>query len=135
MHRTVPPPLSVLLSSSELSFFSSYEDLIAEYGDAIDLDLCAFSGGEGGITGGGGVGGEGAPRGNMIEVRVVGGAGATVGNSALGYGDGEGGGEIAMEGGGYVHLDFGSTHFLRRGDVEALIREGILEQINGDEGC
>ena len=34
---------------------------------------------------------------------------------------------------GEVSLDMGSTHFLSRGDVEHLIRQGPLQQLDGEE--
>lgn len=37
-------------------------------------------------------------------------------------------GEVMTEN-GLVHLEANSTHFLRRADVEQLIRQGLLEQI------
>jgi GINS complex subunit 1 len=42
-------------------------------------------------------------------------------------------GRITTEDGGSVLLEHGTTHFLRRGDVEHLIRRGVLHQLNVEE--
>jgi len=44
-------------------------------------------------------------------------------------------GRIATEGGSSVALDIGTTHHIRRGDVEHLIRQGVLQQLNCEESC
>eukprot|EP01035_Chromulina_nebulosa_P037766 gene37766-50980_t len=41
-------------------------------------------------------------------------------------------GELMTEG-GPIRLDVGSTHFLRRVDVEQLVRQGIVEHVQSDE--
>mmetsp|Transcript_20619 Transcript_20619/g.25496 ORF Transcript_20619/g.25496 Transcript_20619/m.25496 type:complete len:214 (-) Transcript_20619:208-849(-) len=57
------------------------------------------------------------PEDDYVEVRVV----------------EEGLGDITTEFGGSVRLDLGTTHHLRRVDVEHLIRQGVLEQLSGEE--
>lgn len=57
------------------------------------------------------------PEEDLVQVRVV--------RSGLG--------RIATEYGGSVELDLGTTHFLPRGDVEHLIRQGALQQLDGEE--
>ena len=42
-------------------------------------------------------------------------------------------GRIATEHGGSVELDLGTTHYLPRGDVEHLVRQGALLQLDGEE--
>ena len=42
-------------------------------------------------------------------------------------------GEVVLDSGGVINLTKGTTHFVRRGDVEALIREGVVEQIDEEE--
>ena len=57
------------------------------------------------------------PEEDLVQVRVV--------RSGLG--------RIATEHGGSVELDLGTTHYLPRGDVEHLIRQGALQQLDGEE--
>jgi GINS complex subunit 1 len=42
-------------------------------------------------------------------------------------------GTIVTESGGAVNLQLGTIHYLPRGDVEPLIRQGLLEQVDGEE--
>jgi len=46
----------------------------------------------------------------------------------------EGLGRITTEFGGSVEFTIGTIHFLRRLDVEHLIRQGVLEELKGEEG-
>ena len=57
------------------------------------------------------------PEEDLIEVRVV--------KAGLGA--------IVTDYGGEVSLELGTTHFLSRGDVEHLIRQGALQQLDGEE--
>ena len=57
------------------------------------------------------------PEEDLVQVRVV--------RTGLG--------RIATEHGGSVELDLGTTHYLPRGDVEHLIRQGALQQLDGEE--
>lgn len=59
------------------------------------------------------------PEEDLVQVRVV--------RSGLG--------RIATEYGGSVELDMGTTHYLPRGDVEHLIRQGALQQLDGEENA
>ena len=42
-------------------------------------------------------------------------------------------GRITTESGGSVALEMGTTHYLRRGDVEHLIRQGSVIQLYSEE--
>jgi GINS complex subunit 1 len=42
-------------------------------------------------------------------------------------------GTIVTESGSAVNLQLGTIHYLPRGDVEPLIRQGLLEQVDGEE--
>ena len=57
------------------------------------------------------------PEDDFLEIRVV----------------KEGLGRITTESGGSVELPVGTTHYLRRGDVEHLIRSGSVIQLYGEE--
>mmetsp|Transcript_26669 Transcript_26669/g.39305 ORF Transcript_26669/g.39305 Transcript_26669/m.39305 type:complete len:219 (+) Transcript_26669:64-720(+) len=57
------------------------------------------------------------PEADFVEVRVL--------QAGLG--------RIETEYGGSVALDLGTTHHLPRGDVEHLIRQGVLQELNGEE--
>ena len=46
-----------------------------------------------------------------------------------------GAGSIVTDSGGIVELKEGSTHFLKRGEVERMVREGVVEEVQaGIEG-
>lgn len=105
----IPPNLKGNLSDEEIAFFEDYDNLLTSYCMDAEIDLMAFSGGI--------VGGDGAPSRNMIEVRVSKAGGA---------------GEIMTDDGGFVNLEEGTTHFLKRGDVERLVRQGDLEQLSSN---
>ena len=85
-----------------------YDSLLESYQRSVGVSLTSFVGG---LTGG-----DGCPSTNMIEVRVTKKGGA---------------GEIVTDDGGTVDLKEGTTHFLKRGDVERMIRMGEVEQVRG----
>jgi len=103
----IPQHLADNMSPQEIDFFESYDELLEEYQASVDCDLFEFGGG---LTGGDGVPGCNS----LVEVRV----------SAP-----EGAGEIMTDDGGTVVLEAGTSHFLKRGDVERLVRSGELAQV------
>lgn len=84
------------MSAAETSFLASYNRLLADYSDAVDLDLTADPL---------------PPRDLYIEVRVNRDCGSVLTDS------------------GPVTLKPGTAHFLKRSDVEHLIRHGALTHI------
>lgn len=88
--------LAEYMSAAETSFLASYNRLIAEYSDAVELDLTADPL---------------PPRDLFIEVRVNHDCGSVLTDS------------------GPVTLKRGTAHFLKRTDVEHLIRQGALTHI------
>ncbi|GMI08688.1 hypothetical protein TrRE_jg3244 [Triparma retinervis] len=104
----IPPHLKKQLSKQEIEYFKEYDTLLESYQRSLGLSLTSFVGGT--------LGGEGAPMSNMIEIRVTKKGGA---------------GEIITDDGGTVDLKEGTTHFLKRGDVERMIRMGEVEQVRG----
>lgn len=88
--------LSENMSSSETTFLGAYNRLLANYSDAVDLDLTADPL---------------PPRDLYIEVRVNRDCGSVLTDS------------------GPVTLKPGTAHFLKRTDVEHLIRQGALTHI------
>lgn len=88
--------LAANMSAMETSFLASYNRLLADYADAVDLDLTAD------LV---------PPRDLFIEVRVNRDCGSVVTDS------------------GPVTLKRGTAHFLKRSDVEHLIRQGALTHV------
>mmetsp|Transcript_8452 Transcript_8452/g.17593 ORF Transcript_8452/g.17593 Transcript_8452/m.17593 type:complete len:233 (-) Transcript_8452:154-852(-) len=110
---TLPEEMKRVLSEAEVDFFEEYDRLVSR-----------FVGGA--LAGGSGSSGMGnldwnadlvPPQENYIMVRVV--------QSGLG--------KIETELCGVVDLELGSTHYLPRGDVEGLVRQGALVQLTGEE--
>lgn len=87
------------LSESEKNYFRYYSDILADYCDAVDIDL--FQDLE-------------PPKELLIEVRVI-----------------QDCGEI-MTDNGPVNLTKGTTHYLRRTQIEDFIRQGRIEHIQSD---
>jgi len=110
---TLPEEMKRVLSEAEVDFFEEYDRLVSR-----------FVGGA--LAGGSSSSGMGnldwnadlvPPQENYIMVRVV--------QSGLG--------KIETELCGVVDLELGSTHYLPRGDVEGLVRQGALVQLTGEE--
>ncbi len=100
---TLPAHIRSLLSEKEIDFFFEYDKLVSRYNSTLGV-LDLNSYMQ-------------PPEENLIEVRVV--------QSGLG--------SIVTDDFGEVNLELGSTHFLSRGDVEHLIRQGSLQQLDGEE--
>jgi len=107
LHTAVlPDDVKENMSANEAAFFESYHKLLSEYMNDVGLDLTVDL--------------KTPPKDLFIEVRVkqqteAAGAGA--------------GGAVVTDRGNTVVLDPNTTHFLRRSDVEALIRQGVLEHV------
>lgn len=110
---TLPEEMKRVLSEAEVDFFEEYDRLVSR-----------FAGGA--LAGGSRGSGMGSldwnadlvpPQENYIMVRVV--------QSGLG--------KIETELCGVVELELGSMHYLPRGDVESLVRQGALVQLSGEE--
>jgi len=94
-----------LLSEAEIDFFSEYDKLISKFNtDTLGDTIDLTSNMQ-------------PPEEDLVEVRVV----------------KDGLGTIITEHWGEVSLDLGTTHFLSTGDVEHLIRQGVLQQLDGEE--
>lgn len=116
LHTAVlPEGVKENLSTNEAAFFEAYHQILSEYMDSVGLDLtvvCCWN-----VlallfmltvckdlkT---------PPKDLFIEVRVK-----------------SGGGSIVTDRGNTLVLDPNTTHFVRRSDVEALIRQGVLEHV------
>ncbi|KAL7468716.1 hypothetical protein ACHAXS_008953 [Conticribra weissflogii] len=108
---TLPEEMKRALSEAEVDFFEEYDRLVSRFVV---------------VAGGGGGGGDldwnadlVPPQENYIMVRVV--------QSGLGT--------IETELCGVVDLELGSMHYLPRGDVEGLVRQGALVQLSGEESA
>jgi GINS complex subunit 1 len=99
----LPPHVKSLLAEAEVDFYTEYDRLVSRFNDNLGGGLDLNSNFQ-------------PPEEDLIEVRVV--------KSGLGT--------IVTEY-GEVSLELGTTHFLSRGDVEHLIRQGSLQQIDGEE--
>lgn len=106
----LPSHVKSLLSETEIDFYTEYDKLVSKFNENI-------SGSQGGL----GVldlnSNLQPPEEDWIEVRVI----------------QKGLGSIVTDYGGEVSLTFGTTHFLPRGDVEHLIRQGALQQLDAEE--
>lgn len=94
-----PPAASHLadnMSTHEIHFLNQYNRLLADYSDAVQLDLTAD------IK---------PPKDLYVEVRVLQDCGSVLTDS------------------GPVALKKGTAHFVKRSDVEHLIRQGALQHI------
>jgi len=99
----MPPHVRSLLSEAEVDFYTGYDKLVSRFNSSL-----------GGLDLNSNLQ---PPEEDLIEVRVV-----------------KGGlGTIVTDYGGEVSLEMGTTHFLSRGDVEHLIRQGALQQLDGEE--
>mmetsp|Transcript_22251 Transcript_22251/g.45042 ORF Transcript_22251/g.45042 Transcript_22251/m.45042 type:complete len:215 (-) Transcript_22251:124-768(-) len=99
----LPQPVRALLSEAEADFFAEYDRLASRHGAAMELDLTSDLC---------------PPEEEYATVRVVRKGGL---------------GRIETEAGGSVELGEGTTHYLPRGDVERLVRQGALRQLEGEE--
>lgn len=99
----LPSHVKSLLSEAELDFYSDYDKLVSKF----NLRL-------GGLDLNANLQ---PPEEDLIEVRVV--------KSGLGT--------IVTDDWGEISLELGTTHFLNRGDVEHLIRQGALQQLDAEE--
>jgi|ERR1719296_46275 len=95
--------IKMLLDESEVDFFNQYDELISNYSTSINMDLSSTLC---------------VPDKEYVQVRVVKDVGLA---------------PIMTEFGNCVKFDVGSVHFLRRGDVEHLIRQEVLQEIRGEE--
>ena len=100
---SLPEHVRSLLSEKEVDFYTEYDKLVARYNSSLG-SLDLNSYMQ-------------PPEEDLVEIRVV--------QSGLGT--------IVTDHFGEVSLDMGSTHFLSRGDVEHLIRQGSLQQLDGEE--
>mmetsp|Transcript_14928 Transcript_14928/g.21869 ORF Transcript_14928/g.21869 Transcript_14928/m.21869 type:complete len:202 (-) Transcript_14928:99-704(-) len=99
----LPPHVRSLLSEAEVDFYTGYDQLVSNYNSSL-----------GGLDLNANLQ---PPEEDLIEVRVV----------------KDGLGTIVTDTCGEISLDLGTTHFLSRGDVEHLIRQGALQQLDGEE--
>ena len=99
----LPGQVRSLLSEKEIDFYTQYDKLVARYNSSLGA-LDLNSYMQ-------------PPEEDLVEVRVV--------QSGLGT--------IVTDHFGEVSLELGTTHFLSRGDVEHLIRQGSLQQLDGEE--
>ena len=87
-----------------MDFYTEYDQLVARYNSSLGaIDLNSFMQ---------------PPEEDLIEVRVV--------QPGLGT-------IVTTDHCGEVSLELGTTHFLPRVDVEHLIRQGSLQQLDGEE--
>jgi GINS complex subunit 1 len=100
---SLPEHVRNLLSEKEIDFYTEYDKLVANFNSTLGV-LDLNSHMQ-------------PPEEDLIEVRVV--------QSGLGT--------IVTDHFGEVNLELGTTHFLSRGDVEHLIRQGSLQQLDGEE--
>jgi len=100
---SLPAHIRALLSEKEVDFYTDYDKLVARYNSSLGV-LDLNSYMQ-------------PPEEDLVEVRVV--------QSGLGT--------IVTDHFGEVSLELGTTHFLSRGDVEHLIRQGSLQQLDGEE--
>jgi len=107
-NASLPLNIRTLLSDAEVDFFTDYDRLVSRYSST-------FPGSDGFLLDLNA--NMQPPEEDMIEVRVV----------------RDGIGTIVTEHWGEVSLDIGTTHFLCRGDVEQLIRQGMLQQLDSEE--
>uniref|UniRef100_H3GD70 DNA replication complex GINS protein PSF1 C-terminal domain-containing protein n=1 Tax=Phytophthora ramorum TaxID=164328 RepID=H3GD70_PHYRM len=99
----IPAPLAQNLCQREVQFFNQYDQLLTDYMADFELDLSAVRT----VL----LDDLKPPKDLYIEVRVLRDCGEVMTESGL------------------VNLEAHSQHFLRRVDVEQLIRQGLLEQI------
>eukprot|EP00979_Chaetoceros_neogracilis_P015515 scaffold6044_cov237-Chaetoceros_neogracile.AAC.1 len=99
----LPSHIKSLLSEAEVDFYMDYDKLVSRFNEGL-----------GGLDLNSNLQ---PPEEDLIEVRVV--------KAGLGT--------IVTDYGGEVSLELGTTHFLSRGDVEHLIRQGALQQLDGEE--
>jgi GINS complex subunit 1 len=95
-----------LLSEAEIDFFSQYDELISNYFMNVGDSIFSPSA----LS-------SYPPDDYFVEVRVA--------RSGVG--------RITTEDGKSVSLDVGTTHHLRRSDVEHLIRQGLLQPLQVEE--
>lgn len=95
-----------LLSEAEIDFFSQYDELISSYTTNMDLIFSSSSSSMPPLEDD-----------YFVEVRVA----------------SSGVGRIITEEGNSISLDAGTTHHLRRSDVEHLLRQGLLQQLHVEE--
>ena len=100
---SLPEHVRSLLSEKEVHFYTEYDKLVTRYNSSLGT-LELNSYMQ-------------PPEEDLVEIRVV--------QSGLET--------IETDHFGEVSLDMGSTHFLSRGDVEHLIRQGSLQQLDGEE--
>ncbi len=101
---SLPGHIRSLLSEAEVDFYTEYDQLVARYNSSLGaIDLNSYMQ---------------PPEEDLIEVRVV--------QPGLGT-------IVTTDHCGEVNLELGTTHFLPRADVEHLIRQGSLQQLDGEE--
>lgn len=99
----LPSHVRNLMSEAEVDFYSGYDKLISRFNESIGEISPGFDLNANMQP----------PEEDLVEVRVV--------KAGLG--------SIITEYYGEVALELGTTHFLNRGDVEHLIRQGALQQL------
>mmetsp|Transcript_25304 Transcript_25304/g.31181 ORF Transcript_25304/g.31181 Transcript_25304/m.31181 type:complete len:219 (-) Transcript_25304:107-763(-) len=104
----LPPHVRSLLSEAEIDFYTQYDKLIARFNSSLGERNNGVLDLNSFMQ---------PPEEDLVEVRVV--------QSGLGT--------IVTDQFGEVSLELGTTHFLSRGDVEHLIRQGALQQLDGEE--
>jgi len=100
----LPPHVRTLVSESEQDFYMDYDKLISTYNEALSSCVDINANLQ-------------PPEEDSVMIRVV----------------KQGLGTIETESWGEVTLDVGTTHFLPRAEVEHLLRQGYLEQLDGEE--
>ena len=100
----LPPHVRSLVSESEQEFYMDYDKFISRYNESLSSCVDLNSNLQ-------------PPEEDNVMIRVV--------KNGLGT--------IETESWGKVSLDMGTTHYLPRADVEHLIRQGYLEQLDGEE--
>lgn len=103
----LPGHVRNLMSEAEVDFYMGYDKLISRFNESVGEISIGFDLNANMQP----------PEEDLVEVRVV--------KAGLG--------SIISEYYGEVALELGTTHFLNRGDVEHLIRQGALQQLDAEE--
>mmetsp|Transcript_862 Transcript_862/g.1365 ORF Transcript_862/g.1365 Transcript_862/m.1365 type:complete len:196 (-) Transcript_862:122-709(-) len=100
-NAVLTPDIRATFGEAELDFYSEYDRLVSNYGAQYGVNLTADLSPPDAEE-------------HYVQVRVV----------------QEGLGKIVTESGNSLVLELGSTHFVRRADVEHLVVQGMLEQLD-----
>lgn len=105
-NAVLTPDIRATFGEAEIDFYSEYDRLVSNYGMQYGVNLTADLSPPDAEE-------------HYVQVRVV----------------QEGLGKIVTESGSSLVLELGSTHFVRRADVEHLVVQGMLEQLDGWFKC